>query len=149
MRINGYLDERYEPPAPFIRATVFSKGLGLRHIVNFHVDTGAAVTTLLGKDVKRLKIDLEKLRRPERGLIGIGGSIITYVIDDSTLLFQAENGGLVEEKLRMYVGLHDIERLLEAEMKLVLELPSLMGRDVIYRFKLVLDKSQNQIYLER
>ena len=149
MRINGYLDERYEPPAPFLRATVLSRGLGLRHIVNFHVDTGAAVTTLLDKDVKRLKIDLERLRRPERGLIGIGGSITTYVIEDSALLFQAENRELVEEKLRMYVGVHDIERLPKAERKWVLELPSLLGRDAIYRFKLVLDKAQNQVYLER
>jgi len=69
MRIDGYLDERYEPPAPFVRATVLSKGLELRHIVNFHVDTGAAVTTLLDKDVKRLKIDLEKLKRAERGCL--------------------------------------------------------------------------------
>jgi hypothetical protein len=26
MKISGYLDERYEPPAPFIRVTVVSKG---------------------------------------------------------------------------------------------------------------------------
>lgn len=41
MRVDGYLDERYKPSAPFVRAALFSKGLGLKHVVNFHVDTGA------------------------------------------------------------------------------------------------------------
>jgi hypothetical protein len=149
MRIDGYLDERYEPPAPFLRATVLSKGLELRHVVNFHVDTGAAVTTLLDKDVKRLKIDLEKMKRAERGLFGIGGSLTTYVIEDSALLFQAGNGKVVEERLRIYAGVHDVERLSKVERKLILELPSLLGRDLIYRFKLVLDKAKNQLCLER
>lgn len=149
MRIDGYLDERYEPSAPFVRATLFSKGLGLKHVVNFHVDTGAAVTTLLDRDVKRLRIDLEKLKRAKRGLFGIGGSLATYVIEDSTLLFQAGSGEAVEERLSVYAGVHDVEKLSEVERKLILELPSLLGRDLIYRFKLVLDKARNQVYLER
>jgi nucleoside-diphosphate-sugar epimerase len=32
MKIKGFLDPRYEPPAPFLSATVFSKDLGLRHV---------------------------------------------------------------------------------------------------------------------
>lgn len=149
MRIDGYLDGRYEPPAPFVRATVSSKGLGLRHVVNFHVDTGAAVTVLLDRDVKRLRMDLERLERAERGLFGIGGSLTTYVIEDSTLLFQAGNGEVIEERLSVYAGVHDVEKLSEVERKLILELPSLLGRELIYRFKLVLDKARNQVYLER
>lgn len=149
MKIRGFVDPRYEPPAPFLSATVFSEALGLRHVVNFHVDTGAAVTTLLDKDVKRLKIDLGRLRRADRGLIGIGGSLETYLIEDCILAFQAENGEVVEEKLRVYAGAHDVEKLSKDERKLILELPSLLGRDLIYRFKLVLDKDKNEVYLER
>jgi hypothetical protein len=149
LKIRGFLDPRYEPPAPFLSATVFSKDLGLRHVVNLHLDTGAAVTTLLDKDVKRLKIDLSKLRRADRGLIGIGGSLKIYLVEDCVLVFQAEDGEVVEEKLRIYVGVHDVERLSRVEYKLVLELPSLMGRDLIYRFKLVLDKAKNEVLLER
>jgi len=149
MRIDGYLDERYEPPAPFLRATVFSDDLGLMHVVNFHVDTGAAVTTLLDRDVKRLRIDLERLKRAERGLYGIGGGLTSYVIEDSRLLFQAEDGGVVEERLSMYVGVHNLEKFSGVERRLVLELPSLLGRDLIYRFRLVLDKARNRVCLER
>mgnify|MGYP001039829867 CR=1 FL=1 len=148
MRIDGYLDERYDPPAPFLRATVVSKGVGLRHVVNFLVDTGAAVTTLLDRDVKRLGIDVEKLKRAERGLFGIGGPLTTYVIEDSALLFLASNGEAVEERLPIYAGVHDFQKLSEVERKLILELPSLLGRDLIYRFKLVMDKAKNQVCLE-
>jgi len=148
MRVDGYLDERYEPPAPFVRATVVSKSLELRHVVSFLVDTGAGVTTLLDRDVKRLRIDVEKLKRVERGLFGIGGSLTTYLIEDSALLFLSSNGEAVEERLRIYVGVHNVEKLCEAERKSILELPSLLGRDLIYRFKLVLDKAQNQVCLD-
>jgi len=58
MRIDGYFDERYEPPAPFIRTTLISRTLKLEHAIEFNVDTGAAATILLDKDVKRLKIDI-------------------------------------------------------------------------------------------
>jgi hypothetical protein len=70
------------------------------------------------------------------------------VIDDSALLFQAENGKLVEEKLRTYAGVHDVERLPEAERKPALELPSLLGRDAIYSARAVMDENR-QVFNEK
>jgi len=148
MRICGYFDERYEPPAPFIRTTLISRTLKLEHAIELHVDTGAAASILLDKDVKRLKIDISKLRT-ERDLIGIGGLLKTQIIEDAILIFRSANGPPIIEKLRLLVGTHDPSKLSLKEREAILKLPSLLGRDMIYRFKLMIDKLRNQIYLER
>jgi len=149
MRIYGYFDERYDPPAPFIRTTLTSRTLKLEHAIELHIDTGAAASILLDKDVKRLKIDVSKLRTAERDLIGIGGLLKTQIIEDAILIFRSADGSPTIEKLRLLVGTHDSSKLSLKEREAILKLPSLLGRDVIYRFKLMTDKLRNQIYLER
>ena len=149
MRIYGYFDERYEPPAPFIRTTLISRTLKLEHAIELHIDTGAAASILLDKDVKRLKIDISKLRTAERDLIGIGGMLKTQIIEDAILIFRSADGSPTIEKLRLLVGTHDSSKLSLKEREAILKLPSLLGRDVIYRFKLMIDELRNQIYLER
>ena len=149
MRIYGYFDERYEPPAPFIRTTLISRTLKLEHAIELHVDTGAAASILLDKDVKRLKIDVSKLKTAERDLIGIGGLLKTQIIEDAILIFRSADGPSIIEKSHLLVGTHDPSKLSLKEREAILKLPSLLGRDVIYRFKMMIDKLRNQIYLER
>ena len=149
MRLYGYFDERYEPPAPFIRTTLTSRTLKLEHAIELHIDTGAAASILLDKDVKRLKIDVSKLRTAERDLIGIGGMLKNQIIEDAILIFRSADGPPTIEKLPLLVGTHDPSKLSLKERDAILKLPSLLGRDVIYRFKLMIDKLRNQIYLER
>jgi len=57
MKIQGYFDDKFEPPAPFIRAVVISRSLGVEQAVDLHIDTGAATSILLDKDARRLGID--------------------------------------------------------------------------------------------
>ncbi len=97
MRIPCYFDNRFEPPAPFIKATLESKALSIRKPVCFHVDTGASATILLDKDIYYLGIIIEGLRKSERKVGGIGGLIQTYVIENTILLFRAENREIVKE----------------------------------------------------
>ena len=61
MRITGFFDERFEPPAPFIRTVLKSKNLGLSHRLHLHIDTGASVTIIFDKDIELLGINPEKL----------------------------------------------------------------------------------------
>lgn len=149
MRIPGYFNIRFRPPAPFIRITVLSKSLKIRRPLHFHIDTGASVTILLDKDTKFLGIDVGKLKRAERPLGGLGGTIDTYMIDDASLFLMAEEGEVVEERLRVYVGKHEMRRLSPEEKAMITRMPSLLGRDMIHRFRLVCDKDRNEIYLER
>jgi len=67
MRIPCYFDTRFEPPAPFVRATVDLKSLNIRGPIHFHIDTGASMTILLDKDINYLGIDVRSLERAEKG----------------------------------------------------------------------------------
>jgi len=149
MRISCYFDPRFEPPAPFVRVTVDLKSLNIRGTIYFLIDTGASTTVLLDKDVNFLGIDVRRLKRAERDIGGIGGLISTYVVEDASLFFRTEDGGVVEEKLQLLVGRHDLSGLSYIERALIMRLPSLLGRDVIYRFKLVCDRYHNEVFLER
>jgi hypothetical protein len=149
MRIPCYFDPRFEPPAPFVRVTVDLKSLNLRGTIYFLIDTGASTTVLLDKDVNFLGIDVRRLKRAERDIGGIGGLISTYVVEDASLFFRTEDGGVVEEKLQLLVGRHELSGLSYIERALIMRLPSLLGRDVIYRFKFVCDRYNNEVFLER
>ena len=149
MKIRGFFDERFRPPAPFIQAVLESRGLGLRRLVYFHIDTGASVTTLLEKDIKYLRIDVKDLKRAERDIGGLGGLIDTYVVEDARLLLRTENRQICEEKLRLFVGKHDLTKLSLREREMIERMPSLLGRDIIHRFRLVCDKRKDEVYLER
>ena len=149
MRILCYFDSRFEPPAPFVRVTVQSESLNIRRLLRFHIDIGASATILLDKDVYYLGINMKKLKRAERKIGGLGGLINTYVIEDATLFFKSEKGEIIKEKLRLLVGIHDLSKLSSEEKTLITRMPSLLGRDIIYRYRLVCDKNRNEVYLER
>jgi len=97
MRIPGYFNRRFWPPAPFIRTTLESKSLKIRRPLHFHIDTGASVSVLLDKDASYLGIDVRELKRAERSLGGLGGTIDTHVIEDASLFLVAEEEEVVEE----------------------------------------------------
>ena len=99
MRIEGFFERKFDPPAPFVKAILGSEGLGLGKPVDFHIDTGASTSIILEKDARYLKLDIAGLKKAERNVGGIGGMIDTYVIEDATLVFRAEDGSLYEEGL--------------------------------------------------
>jgi len=147
MRIMGYFDDHFEPPAPFVRVVLRSKSLGLSYPLGIHVDTGSSVTIVFDKDVELLGIDVGKLRKAERRVGGVGGMVDTYVVEDAELLFRTEDRKIRVEKLRLFVGKHDLTRLSENEKDMIMLVPSLLGRDMIHRFRLVCDKSVREVYL--
>ncbi|NAZ24804.1 MAG: hypothetical protein GU357_03470 [Thermofilum sp.] len=132
-----------------MRVTVDLKSLNIRGTIYFLIDTGASTTVLLDKDVNFLGIDVRRLKRAERDIGGIGGLISTYVVEDASLFFRTEDGGVVEEKLQLLVGRHELSGLSYIERALIMRLPSLLGRDVIYGFKFVCDRYHNEVFLER
>jgi len=149
MRIPGYFNIRFQPPAPFIRTTIELKNQKIKRPLHFHIDTGASVTVLLDKDTSYLGIDIGELKRAERNIGGLGGLINTYVIEDATLFFKSEDGRVIEEKLGLFIGAHDLSKLSPEEKLLIMRMPSLLGRDIIYRFRLVCDRNRDEVYLER
>jgi len=149
MRIIGYFDSHFEPPAPFFRVVLNSKSLGLSTPLDVHVDTGSSVTIVFDKDVEWLGVDVRKLRKAERNVGGVGGMVDTYVVEDAELMFRTEDRKIRVEKLRLFVGKHDLAQFSDSERDMIMLVPSLLGRDLIHRFRLVCDKRREEVYLEK
>ena len=129
--------------AGFVNAHLISEKLCIGETIEFLVDTGASRTTILDKDVICLGIKYDKLRRYEQDLTGIGGSIETYVIDDSLLLF-----GEYAIEIPVFVTRHPLETMDKEERIKILRFPSILGRDVINRFRLIFDKEKEKILMD-
>ena len=148
MRIRGFLNRDFYPPAPFVKALLISESLGLRRFIDLHIDTGASSTIILDKDVRYLKLNVKSLKKAERNIGGIGGSINTYTIDDAVIMFKTEEGKLHREKLTLLVGVHKLDKLEEGERRLIMRIPSLLGRNILRKFRLIYDERSNEVHMK-
>jgi len=89
------------------------------------------------------------LAKAPRPLGGIGGTVETRLIDDGRLLFKTGLGQTVTEKLTIHVARHDQANLDKPGKQLVMQLPCLLGRDILQRYKVVYDRPRRQVYLEK
>jgi len=128
--------------AGFVNMHLTSESLNIDETVEFLVDTGASRTTLLDKDAIYLDLDYNKLPKYKEDLSGIGGSISTYVIEDASLII-----GSTQMDIPVMVGRHPIEKMTKEELIRTLRIPSLLGRDVINRFRLIFDKEKEELTL--
>ncbi len=149
MRIPGYLDERFTPPAPSIYSQIETKVIAGKQSLAFLIDTGASATTILDPDSERLGIDWNNLAKARRPLGGIGGTVETRLIDDGRLFFKTGSGETVVEKLTIHVARHDQAHLDRPGKELVMQLPCLLGRDILQRYRVVYDGPRKQVYLEK
>lgn len=129
--------------AGFLNAHLIAEGFEIDDTIELLLDTGASRTTLLDKDAVYLGIAYDKLKRYEQDMSGIGGSVETYVIDDALLLF-----GDHEMKLPVFVIRHPLETMNEEERRKILRFPSILGRDVINKFRLIFDRDMGEILLK-
>jgi len=113
--------------APYIEASVHFPRLGLRGYVSFLVDTGANGSVLMPADSKKLGVDFRALRNPTTSQ-GIGGFAKGFE-EDSVLAF---SGG-------RYVYGYDINIEVSSPTPDNRYLPSLLGRDVLNRWRVVID----------
>jgi len=129
--------------AGYINVHIISSSVGIDETVEFLIDTGASRTTLLDKDAIFLDLNYDDLKKHSQNVSGIGGSVETFIIEDSTLLLGPE-----EMHVPIFVLRHDLENLNKEERIKILRMPSLLGRDVINRFKLIFDLEQDEIIFE-
>jgi len=64
------------------------------------------------------------------------------------MMFKTEEGMLHEERLTLLVGVHRLERLAEEERRVIMRLPSLLGRDTLRRFRFSYDERSNEVFME-
>jgi hypothetical protein len=110
-------------------------------------DTGASRTTILDRDVKLLGIPAEALEPALLPIVGIGGSVRSFLIRDvETALASEEEDVLIRQDL--WIVQHDLGQLPPEEVSRILRLPSVMGRDLINRFHFTSDYQAGIVRLE-
>jgi len=147
MIIRGFLDKSFSPPAPAVRAFISIEHLGIEGNVKLLIDTGASSTAMLDKDRELLGIDLEKIERAPMKIGGIGGLVDTYLARNAKLSFRAQDGEYVEA-IDIPVLKRDISGIPEDVARRILAMPSLLGRDVMRKFKLTYSEMEGCVTLE-
>lgn len=99
------------------------------------VDTGATKTTMLDSDARRLGIPYAKLSPLKQPLLGIGGTVETFVAKDVSIYFKAADSSEHKE---------DLEELLVVKHSRlgenIMRIPSVLGRDVLNKYHVIYDK---------
>jgi len=111
-------------------------------------DTGASRTTILDRDMKLLGIPAEALEPTLLPIVGIGGSVRSFLIRDVEIVLASEEGDVVLRQ-DLWVVQHDLGQLPPEEVSRLLRLPSVMGRDLINRFHFTCDYQIGIVRLER
>jgi hypothetical protein len=111
-------------------------------------DTGASRTIILDRDVKLLGIPAEALEPALLPIVGIGGSVRSFLIRDvETALASEERDVVIRQDL--WIVQHDLGQLPPEEVSRILRLPSVMGRDFLNRFHFTCDYQAGNVRLER
>ncbi|MCD6456649.1 MAG: hypothetical protein J7K81_07675 [Methanophagales archaeon] len=78
-------------------------------------------------------------------MIGIGGVVDTYSIKGLALTFVTDEGSHAEQISEILAIKHSVKNKGEEErMKLI---PSLLGRDLLDKFALIIDKPRNTVLI--
>ena len=120
---------------PYVSARVFVPRLGLAGNVSFIFDTGADSTVLMPADAVTLGVSYDLLSNPFESF-GIGGSAPTY-IERARLAFADDNG-------RTLYG-YDIALLIHHPTDDAMRVPSLLGRNIIDRWRVTYDKTVSEL----
>ena len=117
-------------------------------LIWFLADTGASRTTLLDRDVRLLGIQPESLEPASLPIVGIGGSVRSFLVRDVEFTFASDEGDVVQRQ-DLWIVQHDLGQLPPEEVSRILRLPSVLGRDLINRFRFSCDYQAGIVRLER
>jgi hypothetical protein len=128
--------------AAYVTAILESKSLHIYATIEFLVDTGATKTTISDRDATRLGIDYNVLEKLAGGMLGIGGTVDTYILKDAKLLFRSEDKKTHTENLE-HICILKHSTLNER----ILRIPSILGRDILNKHALIYDKRREKAYI--
>jgi hypothetical protein len=128
--------------AAYVTAILESKSLHIYATIEFIVDTGATNTTISDRDATRLGIDYTALEKLAIGMLGIGGTVDTYILKDAKLIFHKEDKKTHTENLERICILRHT-----ALNERILRISSILGRDILNKHALIYDKRQEKAYI--
>lgn len=139
MRIKGYFNA---DGSPFVDVIVYRRKAGLARRISFLIDTGTPRTVISERDADKLGIGPAEMERMDADMLGIGGFTQIFRLTDLTFSFITECGEHQREVREVLVNKHD--HIPERYKK---QIPSLLGRDVMGQYALVLDGRQDIVLL--
>ena len=72
----------------FVSAVLVTPLLKINAPIRFYVDTGACRTVISDSDAQRLGIDIKKLKKYPNSVQGVGGTVESYNLPESMLVFR-------------------------------------------------------------
>ena len=140
MRFRGYF---HFDGSPFIDILVITPRA--KRKIAFLIDTGSPVSIISEIDLRKLSYRKEDLKPFENAMLGVGGGTAEpYIIENVSLAFPGE-GKLYRLKIKHLLTM--IYTQMDIQMKK--QIPSIIGRDILLKHKLMLDKKHNEVYLEK
>jgi hypothetical protein len=132
--------------SPWVKADISIPKLGKRRKVTFLVDTGADVTSLSVRDAVRLigKRGFRQLSRL-KDLSGVGGKA-SYFEEPAQIVFRHDDGTVEGFDFILYIA--KPSRKKSRTLRQQLQLPSLLGKNIIFEFRMVMDYSKKQLFLD-
>lgn len=136
---------------PYMVATLKIPRLNALSSITFLLDTGADFTSLQLRDVFQILglSGLKKLRG-NRNAIGIGGSA-PYSIEPAEIIFSHEDNTIEGYTFNLSIAKPITSWWLPRQIKLQalqLRIPSILGRDILCQFRLVIDYHCKEILLD-
>ena len=131
--------------APYF--SVHLRALHFQGLVWLLADTGASRTTILDRDVKLLGVPVEALKPAAQPMIGIGGSVRSFLVENVEIRMVSDQGDFLLDQ-DLWVVQHDLEQLPSGEVARILRLPSLLGRDLISQFRFISDYRAGTVQLQ-
>lgn len=119
---------------PYVEGRLSLPRLGVVGQVSFIVDTGADKTVLMPLDGRRLGVDYRRLD-DTTVTVGIGGYSTNYV-EDAILGFVEPDVCINVYNLPIHISTPTVE---------IESIPSLLGRDVLDRWSITLDKTNRSL----
>lgn len=119
---------------PYIEGRLLLTKTGTTSDVSFLVDTGADSSLLMPADALRMAVDFGALRGTGDS-VGIGGAARTFL----------EEAALVFSEPGRWLYVYSIDLRIAAPSPDIMDMPSLLGRDVLDRWRMTYDPGKDQL----
>ncbi len=137
MTLTGQFRDAPMYPYPSMEGRIAIISLGIAIRVSFLLDTGAEITLLMPKDAQAAGMEIENLT-PTRDLVSsVGGD---------TRLYRADTSIMFSDEASLYVYRTELAIAEPGEHNR--GLPSLLGRDILNRWRLRYDAPANALEAE-
>jgi hypothetical protein len=140
MRIRGYFGQH---GAPMVNAKLGRAGAEERVDVNFLLDTGAYRSLLSLREIHRLRVSVHELRRSVGTAIVFGGRAQFYSLLNVEITFETDCGPHTEHLPQVLTAIGPAT----GEHRKRPPVMSLLGRDLLDRFAVVVDKRSGLVLL--